>query len=189
MRLLCVLIFSFDLLAVDIPHLGVISPSRALVLDARSQRVGFRHFLVEVRPDAAPTNIVTLAVTNEMLTVTNLIQVPSGPGTIGVRSVYWDSESEIAIYRYDLRRAAPPRPLVTVTHVGGAPEVEKSLTNEIRRVRERFMMPVPPMIPPRDTPKATAQPRRPLPAAEKRSYAEHLDWMADRAAQGLRRSE
>lgn len=140
-----------------------------------------------------PTNLITLTMTNEYLTVTNLAQVPSGPGIMGVRSVFTDGEeSEVALYRYDLRRGKPSAPSATPVHIGTTNEVENSLTNRLRRIREGRRT-MPPPLPPGIVGEAQAKAPQPfvreLPNATNWSYSQHLDWLADRAAKGKRRGE
>lgn len=187
------------LLAVDIPDLGVITPRTGATISLNSTRPGFVWFLIEVKPSVPPTNLVALTLTNNLLTVGDMAPVPSGPGILGVRSIYSDGEeSEVALYRYDLRRSKPSAPSMSLTHVGGPPEPESSLTNEMRRIRERRAMPTPP------APEYTSglqydQPKRkqivyiesvkPLPGGTNLSYGQFRDRLADAFQWGRRRSQ
>lgn len=181
------------ILGADLPHLGTITPRRPVALSANSTRPDFHCFIVEARPQDS-TNVFTITITNGVLSVSNMVQVPSGSGIIGVRSCFKDGEeSEPALYRYDLRRAKPPKPSATPLHILGTPEQPNSLTNELRKIRGSRQVPTPPM--PQVGKSAASFPQdvaialRPLPDATNREYSQFLDWQADRANRGKRRSE
>lgn len=188
------------LLAADIPDFGIISPRRAMTLGVNTTRPDFVCFTVEVRPESSPTNIVTFTTTNRVLTVMKFARVPSGPGILGVTANYADGEeSEMTLRRYDLRRGRPSAPSIEAVHTEGAGMHPKSLQEELRKIRGEQMVPVPPMPPnvlqydiqnvPRKENVYQTDIRKPLPDATNRAYADHLDWLADRAAVGKRRSE
>lgn len=208
MKKLPLLILVFSVTAAPIPDLGVISPARGVWLEKESSRPDFQEFRIEVR---SGTNIFKLTLTNELLRAEHMTNVPSGPGILGVQAVYSSGEvSDFALYRYDLRRAGPPKPSARPIAVLTGPEPEKSFTNEIRRVQEVNPAPPPP-VPGQVGKSAESFPHhgliafpapvdldtnvpivikwRPLPNATNRSYSEHWDWMADRAARGMRRNQ
>jgi hypothetical protein len=190
MRTLILTITALSLGASDIPDLGIISPRRAVVLQQHSSRPDFVSFSVEFLPQAPPTNLVTLTLTNEFLSVSNLAAIPSGPGILGVQAIYADgSKSDLALYRYDLRRGKPAKPSARAVGVLMADEPEKSLTGEITRVREARVILMPALPGQRDVRAASRMvPNRPpLPNGTNRTYAEHLDAIADWGAK--RRSE
>lgn len=130
------------ILAAD--HLGTITPRRAISISSVINREDFAYFVVEVIPRNPPTNVVTLTVTNGLLTADLMEKVPDGRGVLGVRSVFNDGiESEVSLYTYDLRREPPPKPVLTPVGVSSAPEESKSLTGALRRITRRLIPPPP----------------------------------------------
>lgn len=182
---------SWVVFSADVPDLGVISPRRGIVLGTSTHRADFISFKLEFLPQTAPTNLVTLTVTNELLTVDQLVRVPSGRGILGVTAVYADDESEPALFRYDLRRSKPPAPSLTPTAIGTTNQEQTSLTNQMRKIREGRRVPVHAPLPPgffgAPTQEVAQAVLRPLPGATNWTYSQHLDWLADR--QSKRRSE
>lgn len=187
------LILVLNLSAAD--PLIVISPKRGAAIGLHSTRPQFVSFRVEFLPDGPPTNLITLAVTNDLLRVEDLPQVPSGQGLMGVRAVFADGEeSEVALSWYYLHRNRPSAPSVTPVAIGTTNEVESSLSDEIRKIQRRRVIPAPPMPPGvvSDAELATVPTEhfiRPLPDATNRAYSQYLDSLADRSAKGLRRNE
>lgn len=153
--LCCLLALSLDFAVhSEVPSLGVISPKRAVFLE-HPERPDFVLFRVELKPEAPPTNVVTLTVTNNLLTITNLIGVPDGPGVLGAVAVFADGEeSEMALYRYDLRRNRPAKPVLRSTTILTPPEPTNSLINEIRAIRAAAHSVMPPPLPKDTSPQA-----------------------------------
>lgn len=179
------------ILAADIPDFGIISPRRAMTLGVNTTRPDFISFTVEVRPEASPTNIVTFTTTNRLLTVMKFARVPSGPGILGVTANYADGEeSEMTLRRYDLRRGRPSAPSIEAVHPEGSGMRPKSLQEELWKIQANQVRPAPPMPPTGETVhRGVRLVAPPLPGGTNRAYADHLDWLADRAAAGKRRNE
>lgn len=132
-----------------LPYLGTISPKRAVSLSHTMPDLSY--YRVEVAPEAPPTNIVTLTITNAMIYATNMVGIPDGPGILGVTAVFTDSEeSETVLYRYHLRRKRPARPVATPVAVLSPPEASGGLTNEIQAVRGTNVVTMPPLPLPKD---------------------------------------
>lgn len=137
-----ILLLVFNLTAAD---LGVISPRHGILLDHQTTRTDFQKFEVELK-HRDTTNVVTLTLTNNLLLHSDLVQLPSGRTTMGLKSYFWDgSVSDIAIYTFDLRRAAPPAPSAvrSILRAGGEPP--KSLISELERRYLAQAMPPPPV--------------------------------------------
>lgn len=211
--------------------LGVISPRHGILLDTQTTRPDFQHFEVELKP-ADTTNVTTLTLTNVLLTVDDMVALPSGRTVMGLKSYFWDgSVSDLAIYTFDLRRADPPTPSAVRAALSAGSEPPKSLINEMaRRQVEKSAERFPPMphryfstniagqrstnLADYASPPVTWNPAdytnqetygrvstdvtirfptnappelRPLPNATNQTYAEYLDWLADR--KGKRRNE
>lgn len=126
--------------------LGVISPRRGVSLV--HSRPDLSHFRLELLPETPPTNSVTLTITNGFLQSANLAGLPDGPGIVGVTAVFNDGEeSEMAIYRYDLRRGRPAKPSATPVTILGEGLTPNGLTNEIRAIRSMAPVAPPPPLP------------------------------------------
>lgn len=183
----------------DIPNLGVISQKHAVLLTNECSRADFAGFYVEFKPTGnSNVFLVVLPKSADVLTLEHLSQVPSGTGVLGVQCAYENGDrSEVALFRYDLRRSTPAKPSARLIEVLGASEGEKGLTNEIRKIRERRVTPTPPWpteftsgldapVPKRqqivDRPTA-------LPNGTNLSYFQFLDRLADSAGWGRRRSQ
>lgn len=178
------MMLAFNLSAAEVL---ILTPKSGVHIGVHSTRLNFASFRVEFLPDGPPTNLVTLIITNDLLTVDLLKRVPSGRGLMGVRSLYKDGEeSEVTLIRYDLRREKPPAPSLTPVGIGTTNQVESSLSDELRKIRSRRVVPMPPMPGvPRQQIVDTFRP--PLPDGTNRSYSQFLDSLADR--KGKRRSE
>lgn len=78
--LVLIVIFSLALTAfgqTEIVDLGEITSDDYIYLDNNTTRRDFSHFLIELMP-AGSSNVVSQVETNAMLTITNLVRVPSG---------------------------------------------------------------------------------------------------------------
>lgn len=205
---LFLLIACLSLTAAD---LGVISPRHGILLNTQTTRTDFHRFEVELKPSGT-TNVVTLTLTNNLITVDDMAALPSGRTTMGVKSCFLDgSVSDLAIYAFDLRRAAPPAPSARRATLRAGSEPPKSLINELERRYMEQAMPPPPSPWIQDSTNgldmATGLPTtevfirftnaatdliftnglRALTGATNRTYGEHLDWIEDRKAK--RRNE
>lgn len=136
------LIACLSLCAAD---LGVISPRHGILLDHQTTRTDFQKFEVELK-HRDTTNVVTLTLTNNLIMASDLVSLPSGRTTMGLKSYFWDgSVSDIAIYTFDLRRAAPPAPSAERAILRAGSEPPKSLINELERRYLENAMPPPPV--------------------------------------------
>lgn len=187
----------------DFEDLGVITAKVGIVLEKETSRSDWSHFVIEFQPMTPPTNAVTLTLTNDFVTLSNLVKLPSGRTLMGLKSVFRDgTESKIILYKLDIRRADPPAPKARTIQIldGSAPEIN-SLSNTLRRLRESRPVIEPP-APPRSQrgpiPPAEAWPApavvparvlRALPGGTNRTYAQHLDSMAEYYSRPGRRNE
>ena len=182
------------LIAAEIPNLGTITHRTGVAFDSDTTRNDQCSVVVEFLPVGAPTNLITITLTNGWLSFGDMAPVPSGPGILGVHFRYTNGDaSEVAKYRYDLRRAAPPAPSARLVQVLGAPEGETGLTNEIRKIRQRRVIPSPPA--PEYTSGIDAPSKqivyspKPLPNGTNLSWGQFQDRLADSVGWGRRRSQ
>lgn len=192
----------------EVEDLGVITAKVGIVLEKDTERADWSHFVLEFLPQTPPTNLVTLTLTNDFLTLAELVRLPSGRVIMGVKSVCNDgTESTLKLYKFDIRRAGPPTPKArTIQILRGEESPEpNTLSNKLQRLRESRPIEPPPVpqtqpqrrgergpIPPAsEWPKPDVRPARalPLPGGRNETYAQHLDRMAEFYAKPGRRNE
>lgn len=168
-----------------VEYLGIISPRAGIQLECHTDRHDVR-FVLELFPRTPPTNRVSITVTNRLLTLADLTALPSGRILMGVKTTCHDGqESGIALYEFDIHRAAPPRPSAKRIGILGITNAVNTTEKEMNRIRQSNReLPLPP-IP--GKPPVLAIP--PLPGGINRTYAEHLDRLARHFTQSKRRSE
>jgi hypothetical protein len=212
-------------LTAAVTDLGVISPRHGILLNTETTRPDFKSFEAEFKPSSS-TNVVTLTITNTLITVDDLSVVPSGRTIMGLKSNFLDgSVSDMSIYTFDLRRASAPAPSAVRAPLRAGSDESKSLISELNAIQNAQA--IPPPMPSRghtltDPPWAPILPStngldmetglpmaeitirqvytnitgelivtnrlsKPLPNAKNQTYAEYLDWLADR--KGKRRNE
>jgi hypothetical protein len=171
----------------DPEDLGVLTPHKAIELDPGSTRPDFSHFAIDLHP-LTTTEPITLHLTNNFLSLTNLVRVPSGPLIMGVTPFYTDgSHGEVALYRFDLRRGRPPRARAKMIGLLGGPVEIPAMTNVdqvIARKRRVNMAHVPPLPFQSSVAGAEKGPPSfilPLPKGRAETYAQHLDAAAEQS--------
>lgn len=171
--------------------------------------------------DTYNTNAIPLTLTNDVVQVKDLAPLPSGRivvslqnvfNTGGAKDVYGGlTKGAVHVYRFELRRAEPPAPSATkITILPQRAYTNNTIVQEWIRLTQLHDTNLPPMPVTTDTQplpserqsearrlpitnQARIQMTRPpaLPNANNKTYAQHLDEMADffRAHQGNRRNE
>lgn len=154
--------------------LGTITPRRAIVLERNTGRPDWSHFKVEFFSLALTSNQVTLILTNELLTISNLVGLPSGPTIVGLRSVTLDGmESPIVLFRLDIRRAEPPSPGARVINIGKT-NTGETIHGAIERHRQSREL-APPPIPGQTNRVDVSE----LPNGISKTYSQYQDELAD----------
>jgi hypothetical protein len=191
--------------------LGVVSPKNAITLHRNSTRSDFSHFVLEFLPRAVDTNQASFGVTkfnftNDLVQVSDLRALPSGPILMGLHSVYQDgSHSALSLYKFELWRAAPPTPYArTIQVLEGSVSEPETIKEALDRRSSRSPVVYPPLpgsqrdsrshwegpIPPAEFwPSRTNQPSRALPGGKNKTYSEFQDEMADHYNRPGRRNE
>lgn len=163
--------------AEEIEDLGVLTPNKAILLEKDTTRPDWHHFVAELVPALPPTNVVTLILTNEYLTLSNLVALPSGPTLLGLRSACLDdTQSATKLFKFEIRRDAPPKPKARMIHVLPTKPPEKDDVHKALQRQHSGQLRSPPPMPGQI---AALRFPGPLPHATNQSYAQHLDAMAD----------
>jgi hypothetical protein len=164
----------------EIEDLGVLTPYKGIMLERNSTRKDFSHFIVDL-VSIAPSNHVALVLTNELLTITNLVQLPSGKITMGVIPVYTDGlKGEIALYVFDLRRGRPPRAKAHVVHLAGLELPGPTNVHQAMESRRKARpVSAPPPLPMQAGSTNASSFPGPLPNGKSTTYADHLDAEAE----------
>lgn len=155
----------------ELIDLGTITPNKAWVLERNTSRPDFSHFEADLLSLAPTSNRVTLVLTNDLLTITNLAALPSGPTIMSLTSICEDgSESEPVLFKLDIRRAEPPPPSIRVIELIDGSDVTNRLQHAMRNFRKRRLVNEP------SVPGATnIQVGSPLPNARSRTYGQWQD--------------
>lgn len=185
-------------LGADAIDLGVISPHRGLILERNTSRPDWSHYKAEFL-SLPSSNLFRLDCYSDMINIESLGPVPSGPAILGVRSVTTDGqESQVSLYKLDIRRAEPPAPTVRAIQILQPRNAPQSLTNAIQRFRDDRIM----QIPPRPARRVESEVQggmvlsdsfgtnliaapdlhqmpQPMPEATNQTYGQKLDAMAD----------
>jgi hypothetical protein len=183
-----------------IEDLGVITPTIGKILEHTTGRSDVSHFVLEFYPETPPTNIVKITKTNDLLTLDDLGQLPSGRMVMGLASQFSDGTvSPLKLYRLEVWRAEATAPRARSTFLATTnAEPVHSLTNALRnRVTAVPPPPLPSMrligdgspIPPAGEWPTNPPTVRALPQGTNKSYAEHLDSMARHYSRPGRRNE
>lgn len=181
MRLIAFCLFTLSALGQEITDLGVITAHRGIMLEKCTNRADFFQFKVELIAQRWPSNKVEFTTTNEMLTLVDFQAMPPGPCIMGVRSICADSEeSNIALFRVDVRRDPPKRPRAHVVQIGGAmihrPTTEGLIQSHLRNLTNQAVQ-----MPPMPAGMTSAVPTRayvgPLPGGDGKTYSEHMQAM------------
>lgn len=167
-------LFILILVLADITDLGVMTPRRGFVLERNTKRKDWSHFRAEFTSYPS-SNKVTLILTNQLLTLDNLVALPSGRTVLGLVSVCQDGqESATNKLEFEIWRAEPPMPTITPTFLGGEPIAEH------RMPVKRIVYPPLPFTPTnRQATLRDSEPPPPLPNSKNETYAQHLDKIAD----------
>ncbi len=162
--------------ASELIDLGTITPRRAIVLERNTDRPDWSHFKAEFLSLAPSSNQVTLILTNDLLTLSNLVGLPSGPAVVGLRSVTSDgTESPTVLFKLDIRRAEPPAPGARAIKLEGQTNASETLHRAMERHRKSREI-APPAVPgSTNKPEATFE----LPRSKSETYGQHLDQIAD----------
>lgn len=148
MKTFLLLVSAVVMLAAD---LGVISPRRAIQLSHETTRPDFVSFIVELMPSGDTNPPVRLNMTNSLIQVADIPQLPSGRVTMGVRSLFADGEeSEVGVFTFNLRRSKPPAPTAMPMGVPAPVNDSGGLTNELWKIREASRVTAYPSIPTMD---------------------------------------
>lgn len=131
---------------IQVEDLGVITDRNAIILSRDPPRKDYAGYMIEFLPQFAPTNKVTLYITNEMILLENLVAVPHGPAIVGIRSVCKDgSESPVSLYTLDIRRDAPHPPNARM--IGRiTPQTHQTVEDVVENYRRRGIL-IPPAPP------------------------------------------
>lgn len=170
----------------DIENLGAITERRGVILEKPTNRTDFLMFKIELLAQRWPSNHVRLTLTNDLLTLADLMAMPPGPVLMSVQAICADgSESPLALYRIVVHRDGPDRPKARPVAMS-APNsgYSGSLTNTIR-LRRRYqelidtnqIPPIPGQTDETNRPRAAFQRESkpgPLPGATNMSYSEHM---------------
>lgn len=171
--------------AAEVEHLGIISFRSGIELECHTDRHDVR-FALEFFPRTPPTNRVSMTLTNRLMTLADLTALPSGRILMGVKTTCHDGEeSGISLYTFDIHRAPPPRPSARRVGLLGVTNAVNTTEREMNRRRQSTRALSLPPIP--GEPVLTIP--SPLPGGTNRSYAEHLDRMAQHYSTARRRSE
>jgi hypothetical protein len=180
MKLIAFCLFTLSVLGQEITDLGVITQHRGIVLEKCTNRVDFFQFKVELIAQRWPSNKVEFTTTNDVLTLDDFAAMPPGPCIMGVRSICVDSdESNISLFRVDVRRDPPKAPRAHTTQIGRGmihrPTTEGLIQSRIQNLTNSMNAPMPPM-PPGMTNKQSAY-VGPLPGGTGKTYSEHMQAM------------
>jgi hypothetical protein len=191
MKIIAFCLFTLSVLGQEITDLGVITQHRGIVLEKCTNRVDFFQFKVELIAQRWPSNKFEFTTTNEVLTLDDFAAMPPGPCIMGVRSICADSdESNISLFRVDVRRDPPKAPRAHVTQIGRGmihrPTTEGLIQSRLHNLTNQ-PVPMPPM-PPGMTNKATAY-VGPLPGGKATTYSEHMQAMHEFYSKPGRRSQ
>lgn len=191
-RLLWALAFVVTISAQEVEDLGVLTPRNGIQLDKATTRGDVKTFIVEFLPQTPPTNAVSRVYTNEhsLVKISDLPELPSGPVVMGVKTIGADGvESEIALYRFDLRRGNPPKPRAYATallEADAEPVSTNTTAGVVARRREKLAASPPPPIPGAIS---APTPVPELEGASNKTYGDVLDAMAEHYAKRGRRNE
>ncbi len=184
MRLIAFCLFTLSALGQEITDLGVITANKGIILERCTNRTDFFQFKVELIAMRWPSNKFEFTTTNELLTLDNFAAMPPGPCIMGVRSICADSdESNISLFRVDVRRDPPTAPRARSVQVGRGNYVPRRQSAE-GLIQSRLQNltnspgPMPPMPP--GMPASTNQSRyaAPLPGSDGgKTYSEHMQAM------------
>jgi hypothetical protein len=186
--------FTLSALGQEITDLGVITANKGIILERCTNRTDFFHFKVELIAMRWPSNKVEFTTTNELLTLVDFQAMPPGPCIMGVRSVCADSdESNISLFRVDVRRDPPTAPRARSVQVGGASYVPRRQSAEgllqsrmHNLTNDPVMPPMPPGMP-GSTNQSSAFSRQPLPGGEGKTYSQHMQAMHEFYSRGTRK--
>jgi hypothetical protein len=180
MRLFAFCLLTLSALGQEITDLGVITAHKGIILEKCTNRLDFFQFKIELIALRWPSNKVEFTTTNEMLTLENFAAMPPGPCIMGVRSICADTdESNIALFRVDVRRDPPKAPRAHVTQIGGGmvhrPTAEALIQSRLRNLTNQPGPPAPPGMT-SNVPSRAYVP--PLPDGEGgKTYSEHMQAM------------
>lgn len=164
-------------LSAEIVDLGVLTPQRAFVLERNSNRPDFSHFEAEFISFPS-SNRMTLRLTNDLLTISEVAALPSGRTVLGLISVWSDGQSAASFYRFDIRREPPAPPIVRPTALSSTLSEKQGILRAIRQPKIDRTPPLP--FTPTNRPQASVdQSPPPLPNGNSRTYGQHLDRMAE----------
>jgi hypothetical protein len=193
MKLIAFCLLTLSALGQEITDLGVISANRGIILERCTNRTDFFQFKVELIALRWPSNKFEFTTTNDLLTLDNFAAMPPGPCIMGVRSVCTDSdESNISLFRVDVRRDPPTAPRARSVQVGRANYVPRRYTAEgVLQSRLHNLTnspgPMPPMPPGMFMPKERQVSMEPLPGGSGKSYSEHMQSMHEFYSRGSRK--
>lgn len=179
MKLIAFCLFTLSALGQEITDLGVITAHRGIILERCTNRTDFFQFKIELIAQRWPSNKVEFTTTNEMLTLDNFAAMPPGPCIMGVRSICVDSdESNISLFRVDVRRDPPKAPRARSVQIGGL--IQRNSTEALIKSRVQNMtnnVRTPPMPPGMKSMSAITSGGEPLPGGSGKSYSEHMQAM------------
>jgi hypothetical protein len=157
-------------LAAEVIDLGVLSPNRGFVLGRNTDRPDFAHYQAELISFPS-SNRLSLRLTNELLTLSEVAALPSGRTVLDLVAVYQDGQqSASTLYRFDIRRGVPPAP-------SARPTVLSAVVSEAKPFqRPRPVHGSPPV--PFGT-NQVASPPPAMPGGRSKTYGEHLDQVAE----------
>lgn len=186
MRIIAFCLFTLSALGQEITDLGVITAHRGIILERCTNRADFFQFKIELIAQRWPSNTFTFTTTNSMLTLEDFSAMPPGPCIMGVRSICVDSdESNISLFRVDVRRDPPKAPRARTVQIGGTNAVRttEGLLRSRRENQAHVMPPMPPMPPGAVPVRAMATDAvmatvpAPLPGGSSKTYSEHMQSM------------
>jgi hypothetical protein len=198
MKLILFCLFTLSALGQEITDLGVITAHRGIILEKCTNRTDFFQFKIELIAQRWPSNKVEFTTTNEMLTLVDFQAMPPGPCIMGVRSICVDSdESNIALFRVDVRRDPPKKPRARAVQIGtGQVPVRGTTEGLIKSLKENqaaISPPLPPMPEGMPLPEgmrtASVRVAEPLPGGSAKTYSEHMQAMHEFYSKQGRRSQ
>ncbi len=171
----------FSASAGEIIDLGTITSRRAIVLMKNTDRPDWHHFKLELLSLSPTSNHVVLILTNNLLTLSNLVGLPSGSVVAGLESVTADGmvSPTTKLYKLDIRRAEPPEPGMEMIEFNA----ETNTTTIHQAIEQHHKLR---RISPPPVPGQTNKPEgRELPGGKQKTYAQHQDELAE--AQRMKR--
>lgn len=161
----------------DVEDLGEITARRGIQLTACQRRTDFMEFRIVFFPQTAFKNPIPLTTTNDLILLSDLARLPSGPTIMAVQSVCRDSaESPVAFYRFEIMRSEPSAPKAKAIGVL-VPDLTPSASDALKQIQLRKAAEAATTVPPTPGQTVTNAPPqgRALPDSTPRTYAEHLD--------------